>query len=336
MARAYHEALQRLEAVPGVSAAGLASGLPMGAAPDSTGIRIPGIVTHTSEEELYANYCFASPGYFSAVGSPLLRGRDFSETDTLSSAPVTIINNAMARKFWPDEDPLGKQVGVGDTRWPVRTIIAVVGDAKQRSLGETVAPEMYVPYTQNEIKIWPSMQSMQVVLRTRSGPESVTTAAREAVRSLDPDLPVANVTTLSGLIDHSMIQPRFVMLLLGSFAALALLLAAIGMYGVVSYSVAQRTREIGVRMALGAKRWDVLEMILSQGARLAWLGILIGLGISLAVTRLMASFLYGVGATDITTYAAVSGLLLTATLLACYLPARRAVQIEPTKALRCE
>ncbi len=333
MVHVYQRALQRLQSVPGILAAGIGETIPMRGAGESTGIRIPGRPTTSEKEHLFAAYTMISPGYFSAVGTPLLQGRDFQNTDTADSMPVVIINSSMARKFWPGQDPIGKQVGPGSTRYPAGVIVGIVADVKHLSLREETGPEMYVLFNQ---KVWPSLDTMQVALRTRADPASLAGPVREAMRSVDPDLPLGKLTTLTMLVDESMTQPRFSMLLLGAFAALALALASIGMFGVISYSVAQRTREIGIRMALGAHRRDVFRMILGQGARLAVLGITIGLLIALMVTRLMARFLYGIQPTDPLTFLSVSALLAAVALLACYVPARRATKVDPMIALHYE
>jgi putative ABC transport system permease protein len=246
---------------------------------------------------------------------------------------VTVINNAMAKSFWPNSDAIGKQIGPGSLLYPAATVIGIVADTKRLSLREKPDPEMFVPYTQ---KVWPSLLTMDVVLRTKNDPAAVTAAARAAIHSVDSDLPLANVSTLATLVDDSVIQQRFAMYVIGAFGALALLLASIGMYGVISYSTTQRTQEIGIRLALGAQRRDVMAMVLAHGGRLAALGITIGLVAALALARTLASFLYGVQPADPITFAAVALLLCAVALLACYLPARRAMRVDPTVALRYE
>jgi putative ABC transport system permease protein len=329
----YQKVLQKLRSRPEVESAGIIETLPMGGATESTGIRIPGHIPADKNETPYSNYTIASPGYFATVGTSVLRGRDFRESDTADSLPVTIINSAMAKKFWPGSDPLDKQVGPGSPLYPAATIVGIVADTKRLSLREQSTPEMFVLYNQ---KVWPSLLTMDVVLRTKTDPASASAGAREAIHSVDPDLPLAKIATLETLVDDSVTRQRFTMLVLGAFAGLALLLASVGMYGVISYSTMQRTGEIGIRMALGAQRRNVLVMVLSHGGRLAGLGITIGLVAALAMTHLMASFLYGVQPADPATFAAVALLLGAVALLACYLPARRAMRVEPTVALRHE
>lgn len=329
----YQNALGRLRSVPGVQSAGIGETVPMGGEGESTVIRMPDHPAATQKELPFANYTIISPGYLSAVGTPVLRGRDFVEADTADSMPVALVNVAMEKKYWPGQSALGKQVGPGSVRLPLLTIVGVVPDVKHISFREETAPEMYVVYTQRQ---WPSMLNLRVALRTKADPASMTASVREAIHSIDPDLPLAKVATLTTLVDDSLSQPRFAMLLLASFGVLALLLASTGMYGVISYSVAQRTQEIGIRMALGAERRNVFGMVLSQGARLAGLGIAFGLVAALGVTRLMASFLYGVQPADPLTFAIVSLLLVGTALLACYLPARGATRFDPLVALRHE
>jgi predicted permease len=326
----YRRALESFRSIPGVRSAGIVETVPMDGSADASLIRIPDRPVPSGQEPL-ANYNIASPGYFSAVGTPVLRGRDFAETDTAQSTPVTVISSAMANKFWPGQNPIGKQVGLLSRNYPLMTIIGIVADVKHLSLREAAGPEMYVPYTQ---KVFPSMSIMHVVLRTRTDPASLVHSVHEAVASLDPELPVAKVTTLATLVNNSMAGQRFAMLLLAMFGALSLLLACIGMYGVISFFSLERRREIGIRLALGATRANVFAKILGQGARLAMLGVALGLAVAVAVTRLMASALYGVDAIDPFTFGGVSLLLMGVALLACYLPARRATRIAPMSALR--
>ncbi|HEV2419592.1 MAG TPA: ABC transporter permease [Terriglobia bacterium] len=329
----YHEALRRLQAIPGIQSAGITEILPMGGAADGTRIRIAGRPAKSSVDVPVSNYAVISPGYFSAAGTPILRGRPFLESDTADSMPVTVISEDMAKEFWPGQDPLGKQVGPIDPKYPIATIVGIAGDIKHASLREPPIPEMFVPYTQKE---WLPLLTMDILLRTTQDPVSVTSNAREAIHAIDSDIPIADVKSLTDIVSDSMTGPRFSMLLLGAFAALALLLATIGMYGVISYGVAQRTQEIGVRMALGAQRSDVLRMVVGNGIRLAAFGIGVGLVVAFAVTRLMRSFLYGVQATDALTFASVVILLVLIALLASYIPARRAMKVDPMVALRYE
>lgn len=336
MAQAYGDVLERLKAIPDVQAVGFASVAPMGGETDSTIIRIPGR-PHTGQADLPgANYQFASPGFFRAMGTQLQEGRDIAASDSLTTQPVTVINRAMAEAYWPGQDPVGKQVGVGLVRIPLRTIVGVVADTKQTSLREPSSPEMYVPYTQNEIKTWPSMQTMQYALRLRGAGSGIGEQVRRAVNEVDPDLPVARLTELQTMVDASMTADRFALLLLSGFGLLALVLASVGMYGVISYTVLQRTAEIGLRMALGAGRRQILEMVLLRCGALAFTGIGIGLAAAWMTTRLMAGFLYGISATDPATFAAVALLLVVVALAACWAPARRAMQVDPLVALRCD
>lgn len=329
----YRNSLDRLQSLPGVESAGLVRTVPMGGAADSSGIRIPGHVAASEKERPYAEYTIVSPGYFAAVATPILRGRDFLESDTADSVPVTVISKAMAKKYWPGEDPIGKQVGPGSLRYPVATIVGIAADVKHLSMREDPGPEMYVLYNQ---KPWPSLLTMQFALRTKADPTAVTASARQAIFSLDGDVPIAKVNTLETLLDASMTQSRFTMLLLGAFGILALLLASVGIYGVISYAVAQRTREFGIRMALGAQPGKMFGMILGQGARIAGLGIFLGLVGAVAITRVMASLLFDVQPTDPLTFTAVPLVLIVVALAACYVPARRAMRVDPMVALRYE
>ncbi len=332
----YRKTLTILSAIPGVAHAGIVETLPLDGASDATVIHIPGR-TDLPGKEPYANYSIVSPDYFSAMGTPLLRGRGFLDSDTASSPSVVIVNATMAKRYWPGEDPMGKQLSLGN--FPSKmTILGVVADVKHLSLREEAGPEMFVPYTQ---KPFPSMQLMHVVLRAGRGLSdrgalSLAGAAREAIRQIDPDVPLSKVTTLPAVVGDSLASQRFSALLVGAFGILSLVLASIGLYGVMSYSVAQRTREIGIRVALGARGATVFAMVLGFGGRLAAMGILTGILVAIGVSRLMAGALYGVRPTDALTFVAAVPVLAVAALLGCYGPARRATRVEPMIALRHE
>jgi predicted permease len=329
----YDRILASLNTLPEVQAAGIGETVPMGGIGESTVVKIMDRPPVRDVDAPYANYTIASPNFFAAVGTPLLRGRSFLESDRLESTPVTIINKAMAKKYWPHEDPMGKMLGLGSPRFPPMKVVGIVANVKHQSLREDVMPEMYVMYTQRP---YPSMLTMQAVVKTHADPAAALGSIRMAMGGVDPELPVSKVSMLQTIVDQSVTRPRFAMLLLVAFGVLALTLASIGMYGVIAYSVGQRTREFGVRMALGAEPADVFGMMLSQGARLAGLGITIGVAAALGVTQLLKTYLYQVKATDPVTFVAVAALLVAVALLACWIPARRAMRVDPMVALRHE
>jgi predicted permease len=262
--------------------------------------------------------------------TPLLRGRDFAETDRKGAPGVVVLNETLAATLWPGEDALGKRVSVNGPEGPFLDVVGVARDGKYRSLGETPHPYIYHPQLQSYDP------KMTLVVRTTGEPRSVAGAVREQIRALDANLPVADVKSLRDQVDLSLLPSRLAAWTLGGFGLLALLLAAIGIYGVVSYSVAQRTREIGVRMALGAKEKDVLRLVLGEGLFVIAVGLALGLLCAAAATRVIAGFLYGVGATDPVTFAGVPLLLGFIALGASYIPARRATKVDPLVALRYE
>jgi putative ABC transport system permease protein len=275
----------------------------------------------------------ASTGYFQTMGIPLLAGRLVTEQDVTNNTSSVLINEAMARRFWPGEDPVGKRISTAtssgqQTQW--QTIVGVVGSVRHLGLDIEPRPEIY--YHANSSPPFGPV----VVLRTTGDPQRLISLARAKVRELDRDVPISNVNTMEQLVAQSVAQRRFGMFLVGIFAVLALVLAVIGIYGVVSYSVAQRTNEIGVRMALGASATDVLKMVLKNGMTLALIGVGLGLAGAFAATRLMTSLLFEVKPTDVATFAIVSVGLILVALLACYLPARRAMKVDPLVALRYE
>ena len=327
------ELLAALHAQPGLQDSALAAPLPMdrqGAA--SLRFSIVGNLPATPGNSPAADYTTVSPGYFDVLRIPLLRGRLFSEQDGPSHPKAVIISEALAQRYFPNEDPIGKQMRFGfpPNSDVSRGIVGVVGDVRNDRLSRRPGPMMYVPFAQ--APLWGG----EVVVRSSLSPSSVAAAIRQSVYSIDRNLPVTDVGTLADALGRSISQERFRALLLGSFSALALLLAGVGIFGVLSYFAAQRTHEIGVRMALGAQRWDVLRLVLGQGMKLAMLGLSAGVIAALLLTRLMVSLLYGVTPTDPLTFAAVVLVLLTVALTACYLPARRAMRVDPMVALRYE
>ncbi len=278
---------------------------------------------------------FVSAGYFGTMGIPLLKGRDFTGRDLPDTPQVVIVNQALARKYWPNEAPLGKRVSFSSRNPKWYAIVGVVGNVKHRGLDLEDKPEFYVPFLQ-PLFAEANVQPMYLVARTSSEPLSAAAVVRHEVAAIDRDQPVSNLLTMEQRIADSVAPRRFNMFLLGLFAALALILAAIGIYGIMAFSVAQRTHEIGVRMALGARRADVLRLVLRNGFKLALIGIALGLAIAFAATRLMSSLLYGVSPTDRTTFLIDALVLAGVALLACYIPARRATKVDPLVALRYE
>jgi len=334
----FERVLERVRALPGVQAAGLTSALPLTWDGGTNSFILEGVV-RSPDVTWDANDRVVSPGYFEAMRIPLRRGRLFRESDGPDAPPVAIVNETMARKFWPGyplgQDPLGKRFrfdnGLDMTPW--LTIVGIVGDVRQMRLNEPPRQEMYFPYWQAKDN-W--MVPRDLAIRASGDPLSLASAVRQAVWSVDKDQPVANVMTLDGLLDEEIAQRRVQAALLAGFAALALILASVGIYGVLSYMVTQRTREIGVRVALGASAADVFRTVAGQGMTLAGLGIAAGLAGALALSRLLRSLLFGVSAGDPVAYAGAVALFGVVALLACYFPARRAARVDPMVTLRYE
>jgi putative ABC transport system permease protein len=282
----------------------------------------------------HALFCVAGEAYFRTMGIPLVRGRMFGDQDRRDSPQVALISQSLARQRWPGQDPVGRIIDFGNMDGDLRpmTIVGVVGDVRASGLDLPPSPVIYVNYRQRGMK---PNSSPTVILRSAEPPGELVSAARRIFRDVAPDVPV-KVSTFDDEMGGWLAARRFLLLLVGVFAATALVLAAVGIYGIVAFSVARRTQEIGIRMALGAERSDVLRLVVGEGARLAAVGVLIGLAGALAVTRLVSSLLFGVSATDPLTFAAVAALLVVVALLASYVPARRAMALDPNAALRYE
>jgi putative ABC transport system permease protein len=328
----YQQATDRIAALPGVRAAGITSVLPLSDNFDGRGLAVedhpkaPG-------EEITVDLYVTTPGYLRAMEIPLLKGRSITERDLKDSVNIALINNTMAGALWPTEDPIGKRIkfpGSDKNPQPWRTIVGVVSDVSQYALDKKAPMQIYLPHAQ-----FPTSFNT-IVVKTENQPAAMATAVRNEIRAFDKDQAVFNVTTLEQLLGESILLRRFFMLLLVVFALLALILAAVGIYGVMSYAVTQRTQEIGIRMALGARTSDVLRLIVGRGMMLALIGIAVGLLASLALTRLMEGILFGVSPTDSPTFAVIALVLAGVALLACSIPARRATRVDPLVALRYE
>jgi len=327
----YQQLMQRIERLPGVEAVGAINRLPMTGDSDNSGFAIEGHAPANPNERIYAAHRVVNPDYFRALGVPLQRGRAFTAGDAAGAPGVAIINQTAARVFWPNEDPLGKRIGPdGFPPGTWLTIVGVIDDVRHAALGVEPQPEIYWPYSQK------TDRRIDLLIRTTADPLSLAGAVRSEIWAIDKDLPVSDVKTMDELLSGSVAQPRFYALLLAAFAVVALLLAIVGLYGVMSYAVNQRTHEIGIRMALGGSPRDVLRLSINQGMRLALIGIGIGLGGALALTRLMKTLLFGVSTTDPLTFTVIALLLTFVALLACWIPARRATKVDPLIALRCE
>jgi len=328
----YQELVRRIEAIPGVqSAAVVAAGSPLeGGGNDNPGVRIGGELKNPS-----VDYREVTPGYFRTLGVPLLAGRFFAPSDSTESAKVTIINAAFAQQYFHDQNPIGQHLMLGDTD---SEVVGVVGDVRS-SLNAPGPPTHFVPMAQMDFgtdQLFQGWFPTSILVRTTVKPLTLSREVAEAVSEVDPNIPIGHVRSMQEVLSLSLAFDQFLMTLMSVFAGLAVVLAAIGIYGVLSYWVRQRTNEIGIRMALGAARRDVLKMVVKQGAILGAIGIVAGLVAAFGLTRLMESLLYGVRPTDPLTFAVVSLLLAAVALLASYIPARRATKVDPIEALRYE
>ena len=340
----YQQAVERLQALPGVQSAAAVTFIPLTLAKGSKGFTVEGRVPSGPGQIPMAGYDIVTPRYFQTMRIPLLEGRDFSWSDTPQTQPVVIINEAMAKRYWPREDTLGKrfhQAGPDD-KFPWMTIIGVVADIREFSPTAQPEPTMYLPISQPPRPAGSDDASVGApilrdwVVRTSGDPIRIASSIRSAIWKVDKNLPITRVRSMEEVRSISLASQRMNLLLFGLFAVLALVLATVGIYGVLAYSVAQRTREIGIRLALGARGDDVLRLVIGQGMRLAALGLSMGLIAALALTRSMAGMIYGVSSTDPVTFLAVAVGLALVAMAACYLPARRAMHVDPMVALRYE
>jgi putative ABC transport system permease protein len=322
----YKELVGKVEAIPGVESVGLTDALPLGRN-RSWGVAPKG-QTYTNETYPIALPRLVDPGYIRTMKIPLHAGREFTVYDTADSQKVMIINETMAARLWPDRDAIGQIAMLGREEWQV---VGVVGNVHHSSLDQGAGMEMYLPMAQN--RDW---GSMDLVVRTGLPLESVVPSVRAALASVDTDLPTGDFQPLEQLVDRAVSPRRFITILLGGFSVLALILASLGIYGVISYSVSQRTNEIGIRIALGAQAIAVVKLIIGQGVRLTLIGLALGIGASLAITRVMSALLFGVSTTDPLTFVVIAFLLTGVALLACLVPARRATKVDPIVALRYE
>ncbi|HEY3026114.1 MAG TPA: ABC transporter permease [Pyrinomonadaceae bacterium] len=328
----YQRLLERVQGLPGVRSAGLSSMVPFGSSGDGNVFTVEGQDPDPDKQLPVAWWRDVTPDYFSAMGIPLLKGRTFRDIDNKNGSPVAIVDEKLANTYWPNQDPIGKRIRWGRASWgnSLMTVVGVVARVKHRRLDEDAKFYLYQPASQEIVP------EMYVAVRTTSNPETLTAALRRQVSDLDPELPLFEVRTMDQAVATSLSTRRLTNILLAGFAATALLLAAIGIYGVTSLNVTGRIHEFGIRIALGATRRDVLSLAVFQGLRLALIGLVFGIGGALLITRFMSSLLFGVSATDPWIFAGVALLLALVALLACYIPARRAMKVDPLVALRYE
>jgi predicted permease len=329
----WQQLIDRVRALPGVQSAAVGTAIPLTNSHGRSDITIEGMALPTPGNYPHPDVHVVSPEYIATLGIPLLRGRTFTDQDNEKAPLAGMINAMVAHRFFPNEDPIGMRFMFGHPssdppKW--FTIVGVVSDTRLYGLANPARLEVYLPFRQNP------RNSMALVVKSGADPASLTSAVREAVQSIDKDQPVFAISTMEELLRNSVATRRMTLVLLGLFSGLALVLGAIGIYGVISYSVAQRTHEIGIRMALGAPRGDVFRLVVGEGLKLAGVGIAIGIVAAFGLARLMSSLLFGISATDFETFAGVAVLLALVALLACYVPARRAMRVDPTVALRYE
>jgi putative ABC transport system permease protein len=334
----YRQLLEKVDAIPGIMSAGAIDSLPLSGGSNQP-IQIEGRPVQAMADQPEVAVRVISPGYLHAMRIPLIRGRDFGGQDTSDSVGTVLISQSLAQRFWPNEDPVGKHLTMTFFPGKVRKIVGIVGDVKDRGL-DSAEPEatLYTPLGQlapSATAAWRSFP-LWIVVRTQSEPTTVTSAVINAVHQLNPELPIVDVTTMENFVAESLSQQRFNMLLLAVFAGVALLLAAVGIYSVLAYTVRRRIREIGIRMALGAQTSDVVGMVIAEGMKPTFIGLAIGLAGALVLGRFVSSLIYGVKPGDIPTFATVSLVLVAVAFLASVVPAYRATRVQPVSTLREE
>ena len=334
----YRQLMERVRAIPGVDHAGVVRVLPLATTIGDYGLDVDGYDPPPGTNAK-GDWQIVSDDAFEAMGTRLVRGRWFGATDTSDSAPVVVVNETMARTYWRDGNAVGGRVGLGgaNSSNPYLTVVGIVADERHNGVTGIVKEKFYVPHSQWHIATGGNLiRNVFVVVRTTGEPMSVAGAVRAAVRQMDPSLPVANVRSMADVVATSLATPRLTGFLLGAFAAIALALAAVGIYGVLAYLVSQRTQEIGIRLAIGADGSQVMRMILRQGMTLAVVGIVVGTAAAFLLTGLMRTLLYEVTPSDPVTFVVVPAVLLVVTLVASYLPAWRATKVSPLVALRTQ
>jgi putative ABC transport system permease protein len=326
----FNQLHERLKATPGVQSVSFGSSVPMTGIDTDTSFIIEGRPAPPPDQSPSAWFSVVDHDYFRTMNIRMRDGRAFDDRETVNSPKAVIISESTARRYWPAENPIGKRIGFGGQQTQWREIVGVVSDVRHFGLSIDARPTIY--FSNRQIP----RAFMNVVLRASGDPQNYVAAIRREVRALDKNLAVSNLRTMEQLVSATIATPRLVVLLFGGFAAVAMLLAALGIYGVMAYAVTQRTREIGVRVALGAQTRDVMKLIIGHGMKLAVIGVAIGLAASFGLTRLMSELLFGVGPTDPLTFVGIALLLAAVALLACWIPARRATKVDPIIALRCE
>jgi putative ABC transport system permease protein len=323
----HSEILRRVGALPGVVSAGAAVTLPIGGDDFSSLYGVEGAPTPPPGQEPSAGMQIVTPGYFAAIGMHLLAGRDFTQSDSADAPRVVAINETLARQAWPGVDPVGRRMRT-DPEEPWMTVVALVSDMRHRGPSSPPRPEFYQPLAQRPFS------SMAFVVRTEGDPRNIVPSVRSAVASLDSALPVSKVATMDEHVERALSSPRFMSTLIAAFGVLALALAIVGIYGVMSYAVTERTRELAIRSALGARRSDVLALVIGRALGLSAAGVAAGLLVSVLLSRTLSGLLFGVGAIDVATFAGASVLLLAVAVLAAAVPAARAMRIDGSQVLR--